>query len=290
MSGSMRPCSRMDSVSSASSCSSKYCRGWPACGTMRSIGQMNAERSGPVPGGGGGAGRSASRPRPRARRGTGARALRCVSLGIVRHARGRASLALERPFLPGAAVGVQDLAREAEVALGALGLGVVEQAGLAVGGRLAELHVAGDDGVEHVEVGLHLVGDLVGEGVAAVEHGQHDALDAELGVEGALDAVDGGHEVGEPFEGVVLALEGDEDAGGGGEGVEREQAERGGAVEDDVVVGRRRAGGAHRAAAWRGRWRRPARARRRRGPGWRGRRRGGARRCGGRRRGGTTRR
>ena len=38
----MRPCSRIDSVSSASSCSSKYCRGCPAWGTIFSIGQMKA--------------------------------------------------------------------------------------------------------------------------------------------------------------------------------------------------------------------------------------------------------
>jgi len=219
MSGSISPCSRMDSVSSASSCSSKYCRGWPACGTIFSTGQMNAARSGPVPGGSGGAGRSASSPRPRARR--GGRAWGSVS--------GAALLA-------GDAAGVEDLARQAEVALRPLGLRVVEQAGLPVGGRLAELDVARDDGVEDVEVGLHLVGDLVGEGVAAVEHGQHDALDAELGVEGALHAVDGGHQVGEPLERVVLALEGYDDAGGGGQGVERQEAERGGAIEHDVVV------------------------------------------------------
>ncbi len=219
------PCSRIELVSSSSSWASKYWRGCPGCGEIFSIGQWNALRSW-APGAGAAEGKRASRPRPRARRaalGSG-----CVMCADAHLAGARLLLVV--------AGGVEDLARQAQVALRALGLRVVEQRGLAVRGRLGELHVARDDGVEDVEVRLHLVGDLVGERVAAVEHRQHHALDAELGVEGVLDAIDRRHEVGQPLEREVLALERHQHPRRRGERVERQQAERGRAVEDHVGV------------------------------------------------------
>ena len=61
---------------------------------------------------------------------------------------------------------------------------------------------------------------------------------ASAGVEGLGDAVEGGHELGDAFEGEVLGLHGDEEAVGGDEGVEGEEIERRRAVEqDEGVVG-----------------------------------------------------
>ena len=80
---------------------------------------------------------------------------------------GRATLAREH------------LPRERQVPLRALRLHVVEERRLAVRRRLAQAHVARDDRVEHAEVALHLVGDLVGEVVARIEHGEDDALELE---------------------------------------------------------------------------------------------------------------
>ena len=56
------------------------------------------------------------------------------------------------------------------------------------------------------------------------------------GVGAGLDELDGLEHVGEPLERVVLALERDDDALGRHQPVEREQAERGRAVDDDVLV------------------------------------------------------
>ena len=115
---------------------------------------------------------------------------------------------------------------------------------------------------------LHFVGDLVGEVVARVEHREDDALDLELRVHPVLHAIDRRHEVGEPLERVVLALERHEHAVGRGERVHREEPERRRAVDEDVLVARLRAAArrARPSGAWRGRGRRRARARRRRGP------------------------
>ena len=59
---------------------------------------------------------------------------------------------------------------------------------------------------------------------------------ARRGVEGLGDAVEGGHELGDAFEGEVLGLHGNEEAVGGYEGVEGEEIEGRGAVEDDEGV------------------------------------------------------
>ena len=59
---------------------------------------------------------------------------------------------------------------------------------------------------------------------------------ASVGVEGLGDAIEGGHQLGDAFEGEVLGLHGDEEAVGGDEGVEGEEVERGRAVEQDEGV------------------------------------------------------
>ena len=56
------------------------------------------------------------------------------------------------------------------------------------------------------------------------------------GVEGEGDAVEGGHELGDAFEGEVLGLHGDEEAVGGDQGVEGEEVEGRGAIEQDEGV------------------------------------------------------
>ncbi len=56
------------------------------------------------------------------------------------------------------------------------------------------------------------------------------------GVEGLGDAVEGGHELGDAFEGEVLGLHGDEEAVGGDQRVEGEEVEGRRAVEEDEGV------------------------------------------------------
>ncbi len=77
---------------------------------------------------------------------------------------------------------------------------------------------------------------LLGEIGPLVHHGEEHALDLEPRVQGPADPLQGGAQRGDPLEGEVLALEGDEHALGGHEGVDGEQAQAGGAIDEDVVV------------------------------------------------------
>ena len=78
-----------------------------------------------------------------------------------------------------------------------------------------------------VEVPAHLVGHLLGEVLARVDHGQHDALDAQPGVQRFADQADRALQIGQPLERVVLALQRHQHGVGGGQRVQRQQAQRG---------------------------------------------------------------
>ena len=105
-------------------------------------------------------------------------------------------------------------------------------------GGFGEADVAGDDGIEEqvAEVLFELFADFDNEAAAAVVHGADDAGYVEVGVDGLADFADGGHEVGNAFEGVVFAKHGDNDAVGGDQAVEGEQGQGWGAVDEDVIV------------------------------------------------------
>ena len=60
-------------------------------------------------------------------------------------------------------------------------------------------------------------------------------LVAQAGVEVVLDQLDVLEQLGQPLEGVILTLDGDEHLTSGHEGVDREQAQARGAVDEDVV-------------------------------------------------------
>jgi hypothetical protein len=124
------------------------------------------------------------------------------------------------------------------VGFGSAGFGVVEGYRLAVAGGFGKADVAGNVGGEElvVEEGFEVFGDLKGEVGAVVVHGEEDALEGEAGVEGLGDAVEGGHELGDAFEGEILGLHGDKESVGGYEGVEGEEVEGRGAVEEDEGV------------------------------------------------------
>ena len=93
-----------------------------------------------------------------------------------------------------------------------------------MGRGFGEPHVARDDGVEHTEVGAHLFGDLVREIVPRVEHRKQDPFHLEVRVRRALHSVNRRHQVGEPLERVVLALQRHEHSIGHREGVQRQDA------------------------------------------------------------------
>jgi hypothetical protein len=100
-----------------------------------------------------------------------------------------------------------------------------------VAGRLAQPDVARDNGPEDPapEVTLDLFHDLPGEMGARVKHGHHQAPQAQVGVQRPAHQVQRAHQLGEPLQRQVLALDGDDDAASGGDQrVDREDAQTGG--------------------------------------------------------------
>ena len=106
--------------------------------------------------------------------------------------------------------------------------------------RFCEPNVPRDDRIENLprEISIHLVANLESKARSAVEHCEHNAFDVETGVQPLTNEPYGLEEVRQTFERIKLALERDKSAIGGHEGIDREKAERGGAVDDDVVVRR----------------------------------------------------
>src|SRR5205823_3491819 len=104
---------------------------------------------------------------------------------------------------------------------------------------LGEADVARDDRLIDLtgQVRLHIGSDLLGEVVARVEHGEHDALQLQRPVQVGADQLDGAQERAEALQRVVLALQRDQHTIGGDQRVDRQEAERGRAVDEDVVVG-----------------------------------------------------
>ena len=86
------------------------------------------------------------------------------------------------------------------------------------------------------QVTADLVGDVSRQLGPGVEHGQDDALDVELGVQVVADEVEGGKQLGQSFQGVVLALQRDQNGVGGRQRVDGQQPERRRAIDEDVVV------------------------------------------------------
>ncbi len=109
---------------------------------------------------------------------------------------------------------------------------------LAVARRLRQPDVPRDDGlVDPVpEVAANLGGDVGRKLRPRVVHRQDDPLDREVGIEVVADEFEGRKQLGQSFQRVVLALQRDEDAIGGGQCVHGQQPERRRAVDEDVVV------------------------------------------------------
>jgi hypothetical protein len=137
------------------------------------------------------------------------------------------------------------LPRQRAIAFGAPRLGVVDGDGLAEARRLAEPHGPRDDDVVDAiaEIAANLADDLLGQLRPRVEHRHDDARQPKRRVDVLLDEADVVEQLTEPFEGVVLALDGDDELLRGRERVDREEPERGRTVEEDEVVG---AGGSKR--------------------------------------------
>ena len=114
---------------------------------------------------------------------------------------------------------------------------IVDQRRHAVARRLGQADVARDHRVEHdlAEAGADIVGDLDGQIVAPVEHGQRDAEDRQLGIEAGADPLDRLQQLAEPLEREEFGLQRHQDRIGGDQRVDGQQAERGRAIDQADV-------------------------------------------------------
>lgn len=121
-----------------------------------------------------------------------------------------------------------------------LASGVVGEDADADGGRLCGRYCAGDDRIEHLVSAAILRTDgpldLVGEVIATVGERDEDALDGKRGVDLPPYAPDGLQESGHGRGGKVLGRHRNKHTVRCDEGIDRDDAERGCAVEDDEVV------------------------------------------------------
>jgi hypothetical protein len=86
------------------------------------------------------------------------------------------------------------------------------------------------------QVTADLVRDVSRQLRPCVEHRQDDALDVELRVQVVADEVEGGKQLGQSFQGVVLALQWDQDGVRCRQRIDGQQSERWWAIDQDVVV------------------------------------------------------
>ena len=94
---------------------------------------------------------------------------------------------------------------------------IVDQRRQAVARRFGQADVARDHRLEHdlAEAGADVVGDLGGEVVAPVEHGERDAEDRQLGIEAGADPLDRLEQLAEPLEREEFGLQRHQDRIGG---------------------------------------------------------------------------
>src|ERR1035437_7679511 len=106
-------------------------------------------------------------------------------------------------------------------------------------GCLGQADAARDQSVvdRRPKVAANLGADLRGKVRPSVVHRQEHSLDREPRVEVIANEMDGSDELAEPLEGVVVALEGNEDRVRSRKRVHREEPERWCAVDQDEVVG-----------------------------------------------------
>ena len=108
----------------------------------------------------------------------------------------------------------------------------------AVAWRFRQAHIARDHGGEHFAAEMlgQLGRDLLGQRRARIEHRPQQADDVDARIQRAAHLAQRGHQVGQAFERIVLALHRDDDAIGGSQPVQGQQVQRRRTVEQDVVI------------------------------------------------------
>ena len=94
-------------------------------------------------------------------------------------------------------------------------------------GGFAQPDVAWDNCLEHLifEMAFHFMGDLVGEIVPAIEHGEENSFDLQLWIESLFNQANRFEKLPQSFHGIVFTLERDHDGVGCRQGVDGQQAQ-----------------------------------------------------------------
>ena len=105
-------------------------------------------------------------------------------------------------------------------------------------GAFAQAHIPRNDGVKYLvgEMCLDVVSDLPAEGIATIEHGENQAVNRESSVQVVANKRYCREKRAESLEGVIFALQRDQQGVAGGERVQSHQAERRWAIHDDEIV------------------------------------------------------
>ncbi len=108
---------------------------------------------------------------------------------------------------------VQNLLGQVHVALGPARPRIVEQHRLAMAGSFRQPNVPRDGCVAELlaKEPLQLAHHLLRQVGALIKHGQNHALDPEIGIEAATDALHGVHQFADSFQGEVFRLHGNQD-------------------------------------------------------------------------------
>ena len=143
----------------------------------------------------------------------------------------------DRGDVHGQALSTQVFLGHPSVGLGAGRIGPVGGDRLTVAGRLGQADAARDHGREHAvtKMTARFRGHVGGQLRARVVHRQEHSLDREPGIEMVADEVDRGDQLVEPFQGVVLALQRDQDLIRRREAVDGQEPERRRTVDEDVL-------------------------------------------------------
>ena len=126
--------------------------------------------------------------------------------------------------------------RESQIGFAADTLEVIDQDRLAVGWRLGDTDIPRNDCLVHFAAHelAHVGDNLIGEIVARIVHGQHDAVDRQCRVERALDLFDRLQKLRQAFKREELALQRHQNGIGGRHRIDREQIERRRTIDQDV--------------------------------------------------------
>ena len=109
---------------------------------------------------------------------------------------------------------------------------------LPVGRCFCEFSIAVDKGIENhlFEMLTHILHHLAGQTETVIVHCDEQSFDGEFGIEASLHNAHGVQQLAETLEGEVFALDGNNHRVGSREGINSDEAQRGGAVDDDVVI------------------------------------------------------